>query len=57
MFELNTCIHPSCQRAALSVIDSDGKLADKPNYCLKHIPNPESAKDAIYEYIRTHWSS
>ncbi len=54
MFELNTCIHPSCQRAALSTIDETGCLTTRPNYCLKHIPQPEQIKDAIYEYIRTH---
>ena len=54
MFEQNTCLHPSCQRSALSLIDPEGNLTDQPNYCLKHMPDPEAAKNAVYEYICSH---
>lgn len=52
MFEPNNCIHPDCNRIALSHIGADGDIACKPGYCLRHSPDPEAAKDSIYGYIR-----
>jgi len=51
MFELNICLHPNCNKLALSQIDKQGNITNLPGYCLEHTPNPDDLKNAIYKYI------
>jgi len=54
MFIQNKCLVGFCTHQALSTFDQNGNLTDEKNYCIDHIPDPGKAREAVYNYIRTH---
>ncbi len=54
MFLFNTCTYPGCKRSSISAIDENGSLIENSGFCYKHTKNPEEAKNALFEYIKSH---
>lgn len=54
MFQQNKCQQDGCDKMALTVFNYYGEIAEGKNFCLEHSPNPEKAKEEIYNYINQH---
>lgn len=54
MYSQNNCMEPGCCNTSLSTFSSNNEIIEVPGYCHEHIQNKEQAKEAIYNYIKTH---
>ena len=48
------CTAEGCKKTAMSCITDDGRFIENCQFCYKHVPDPDAAKERIYKYIREH---